>query len=410
MSTTRETTLSAADEKSRDSLRQAIILIGATTLILTVIGVVMVFSATSVSSINEAIATDDPGARFFQAERQLAFALAGIALIPIAILFPPKFYYKAAFPLFILGILLQLLVLTPLQRSQGGNTNWIYVAGINIQPSEFLKLAAILFVAVALGKIPAKHIGQWRKLFGPVGGALASIGAVLAGGDLGTAIIYLLVFVFGFWIAGMPVKWFLIGGLIGITSLALLIVIMPSRVARITDYLENLWKLPDVYFPTQADYAMWAFGTGGFGGVGLGASREKWNYLAEAHNDFIFAVIGEELGLGGCLAIIILYLVLGYGLCKIVLHHEQKWVRYFTAMVAMWLIGQALLNMMVVTGVLPVFGVPLPFISQGGSAMISCLLAIGVVLSLALRHPGVMESFKLNKLSMGQAATIRTRS
>ena len=142
--------------------------------------------------------------------------------------------------------------------------------------------------------------------------------------------------------------------------------------------------------------------------MGLGASREKWNYLPEAHNDFIFAVIGEELGLGGVLAIIILYGVLGYGLMRIVLVHQERWVRYFTGMIAIWLVGQALLNMMVVTGVLPVFGVPLPFISQGGSAMISCLLAVGVVLSLALRQDGVASSFRINKMSFQQTASVRS--
>lgn len=403
------TTLSEAQTRARDVVRQSIILIGVSTLILTVIGVVMVFSATSVTSISEAIITDNPSTRFAQAQRQLQFALVGLILIPVAILVRPETYRKAAWALFGFGVILQLLVLTPLQLGQGGNTNWIALGSIVLQPSEFLKLAAILFVAVELGKLSADQIGDIRAVMFPAGaGALLAIAAVLAGKDMGTALIYILVFISGLWMAGVPVKWMGILGLLGAAGVGMLIALEPSRITRISGYFSNLWSLPDIHDPSQADYAMWAFGTGGFGGVGLGASREKWNYLPEAHNDFIFAVIGEELGLGGVLAIIILYGVLGYGLMRIVLVHQERWVRYFTGMIAIWLVGQALLNMMVVTGVLPVFGVPLPFISQGGSAMISCLLAVGVVLSLALRQDGVASSFRINKMSFQQTASVRS--
>ena len=402
-------TLSETQARARDVVRQSIVLIAVSTLILTVIGVVMVFSATSVTSISEAIATDNPSSRFAQAQRQLQFALAGLVLVPIAVAIPPALYRKASWALFGFGLLLQLLVLSPLQVSQGGNTNWIAIGGIIVQPSEFLKLAAILFVAVELGKLSTEQMSNVRAVMFPAGaGAVVATGAVLLGRDMGTAIVYLVVFVAGLWMAGIPAKWMAMVGLVGVTGVAMLVVLVPSRISRISDYIANLWSLPDLHDPTQSDHAMWAFGSGGFGGVGLGASREKWNYLPEAHNDFIFAVIGEELGLGGVLAIIILYGVLGYGLLRIVLVHQDRWVRYFTGMVGTWLVGQALLNMMVVTGVLPVFGVPLPFVSQGGSAMISCLLAIGVVLSLALRQEGVAASFRLNRASFKQTASVRS--
>lgn len=401
--------LTPAQEAARDSVRQGIVLTLSAAVILTIIGVVMVFSATSVSSISEALVLDDPAARFFQAQRQLMFAIAGFVLVPIAIAIPPGFYKKMVWWLFGFGIVLQMLVLTPLARSEGGNTNWISLGGILLQPSEFLKLAAILFVSVMLGRLSREQMSQWREVIYPAGaGAVAALVAVLVGKDMGTALVYMCIFAVGFWMAGIPIKWVAAAGLFGSVAVLILVVLVPSRIQRITHYFENLWIMPDTILPTQSDHAMWAFGTGGFGGAGLGASREKWNYLAAAHNDFIFAVIGEELGLGGCLAVIILYCVLGYGLLKITLAHSKSWVRYFTGMAAIWLVGQAFLNMMVVTGVLPVFGVPLPFISQGGSALIACLLCVGVAISLALRQPGVMESFRLKgNLSFRSAATLR---
>ncbi|MBM9433155.1 FtsW/RodA/SpoVE family cell cycle protein [Flaviflexus equikiangi] len=402
-------TLTAADERARDAVRQAIILIITATLVLTILGVVMVFSATSVTSISMAVTYDDPSARFAVAQRQLIFALVGLVFLPIAALIPGSFYKRAVWPIYGLGIVLQLLVLTPLSLSGGGNTNWISLGGVVLQPSEFLKLASALWLGVMLGRLSREDMANPRTVLVPAGaGAFASLAAVLLGQDMGTAIIYVVMFAVAFYLAGMPGKWFAMVALaVGVVG-SILIVSQRSRLNRVIDYVENIFITPDAVDPTQSEYAMWAFGTGGIGGVGLGASREKWNYLPEAHNDFIFAVVGEELGFFGALAVILLYLVLGYGFYRIVANHSETWVRYVVAMIAMWLVGQAVLNMMVVTGVLPVFGVPLPFISQGGSALIACLLAVGVVISLALRQPGVARSMRPSRMSYKSTASLRS--
>lgn len=402
-------TLTAAEERARDAIRQSILLIITATIILTILGIVMVFSATSVSSISMAFVTDDPSLRFYEAQRQLMFAAVGLVLLPISALIPASVYKRLVWPIYVLGILLQLLVLTPLGLGEGGNTNWISLGGIALQPSEFLKLAAGLWVAVMLGRLTRAELSNPKRVLVPAGaGAVGALVAVLAGQDMGTAIIYVIMFGVAFWIAGIPGRWFAAAGLfVGIAGI-LLVAFQRSRLNRIVDYFQNVFITPDIHDPTQADYAMWAFGTGGVGGVGLGASREKWNYLPEAHNDFIFAVIGEELGFFGALAVIVLYVVLGAGLVRIIIHHDTLWVRYFVAMIAMWLVGQAILNMMVVAGVLPVFGVPLPFISQGGSALIACLLAVGVVISAALSQPGVARSLRLPKMSFRSTAMLRS--
>lgn len=402
-------TLTAADERARDVIRQAIILIITSTVILTVLGVVMVFSATSVTSISMAIIYDDPSARFAMAQRQLTFALIGLVALPIIALIPGEFYRRAAWPIFIFGLVLQLLVLTPLSLSDGGNTNWILIGGIVVQPSEFLKLASALWLGVMLGRLSREDMSDPKRVLLPAGaGAGAALLAVLAGQDMGTAIIYVIMFAVAFFLAGIPLKWFATAGLVVAVAGVVLVALQSSRLNRIVDYVQNVFVTPDIHDPTQSEYAMWAFGTGGIGGVGLGASREKWNYLPEAHNDFIFAVIGEELGFFGCLAVIVLYVVLGFGLLRIIIHHRETWVRYVVAMVALWLVGQAVLNMMVVTGVLPVFGVPLPFISQGGSALIACLFAVGVVISMALRQPGVAQSLRLPRMSYRSKAFLRS--
>lgn len=402
-------TLTAAEERARDAIRQSILLIITATLILTVLGIVMVFSATSVSSISMAFVTDDPSLRFYEAQRQLMFATVGLVLLPIAAIIPAGFYQGLVWPIYVVGVLLQLLVLTPLGLGEGGNTNWILVGGIALQPSEFLKLASGLWLAVMLGRLSRADMSNPRRVLLPAGaGAAGALFAVLAGQDMGTAIIYVIMFGVVFWIAGIPGRWFAVAGLFVGVAAVILVALQSSRLNRIVDYFQNVFMTPDIHDPTQADYAMWAFGTGGVGGVGLGASREKWNYLPEAHNDFIFAVIGEELGFFGALAVIVLYIVLGAGFVRIIIHHDTLWVRYFTAMIAMWLVGQAVLNMMVVAGVLPVFGVPLPFISQGGSAMIACLLAVGVVLSAALSQPGVARSLRLPRMSFRSTATLRS--
>lgn len=402
-------TLTAKDERARDVIRHAIVLVVSATLILTVLGIVMVFSATSVTSISQAVVYDNPSARFADASRQLTFGIIGLVLMPIAAAIPPSVYKWAVWPIFIAALGLQSLVLTPLAHTSRGNSNWVNLGGITVQPSEFLKLAVALWLAVIIGRKTREEMKNPRLVAVPAGiGALAALGGVLAGRDVGTAIIFVLMIGLCFWLAGIPFKWVaVLAVVVGIVAV-LLIAVEASRLNRVLDYFENLFITPDIYDPTQSEYAMWAFGTGGIGGVGLGASREKWNYLPEAHNDFIFAVIGEELGLFGCLAVILLFLVLGYGLVQIVAYHKEMWVRLFVAMIAIWLVGQAILNMMVVTGVLPVFGVPLPFISQGGSSLIACLLAIGVVLSLALRQPGVAKSFRLPRGTFQSTASLRS--
>jgi cell division protein FtsW len=142
----------------------------------------------------------------------------------------------------------------------------------------------------------------------------------------------------------------------------------------------------------QTLHGLWGLATGGWWGIGLGASREKWSYLPAAHNDYIFAIIGEELGLVGTLLVLGLFALLGLAMSRIIRRHPDPFVGVTTAAISVWIVGQALINIGVVIGLAPVIGVPLPLVSAGGSALIMTMAAIGVLISFARQEPGAAEA------------------
>ncbi|MDD7384292.1 MAG: FtsW/RodA/SpoVE family cell cycle protein [Actinomycetaceae bacterium] len=225
-------------------------------------------------------------------------------------------------------------------------------------------------------------------------GALLFVAALSR--DMGSALVIFLIFCCIFWFAGYRLVYFGVAALGALLAATAGIVINPSRISRILSFFNSLFSTSATRTPTQRDFALWAFGSGGLSGTGLGTGVEKWpGNLTEAQNDFIFAVIGEELGFVGCLAVIVLFVMLGYGLLRIAIIHPLPFARLLAGGTAGWLVGQAMLNMMVVTGLLPVFGVPLPFISQGGSAILAALLSVGVVGSSVASMQGIKESLHI---------------
>ena len=383
----------ALEDRRRDEIHLGMIMLGVATFIMLVFGLVMVYSATAPSSINN-MYTFGEGSLFSTANSQLLYGTIGILLCAVAMSVPLRWYKTLAPLLLVFGLVLQVLVRTPLGLTVAGNTNWLKLGPFTLQPSEFLKLALIVFLAADLAKFrPGKDYKAGYMKWSGVA-ALASIGAVMLGGDLGTALVFVLIVVAMFWVSGGPGKYLLWLGGFGVFGIAAVVAYQPSRLRRISDWASNIFNLPDIVEPSQVDFALWAFGSGGLFGRGLGTGTEKWpSNLAEAQTDFIFAVIGEEFGLAGCLVVMILFVIMGLALLKIARNHTSRFGTLVTVGVAIWLCGQALANMLVVTGVLPVFGVPLPFSSVGGSALIASLLAIGLSLSSALDVPGVRESF-----------------
>lgn len=357
--------------------RDAVIL-AATTVFLVVFGLVMVLSA---SSVEEQAGSGDP---FGRVARQAAFAAVGIPLMLLASRAPLSFWKRWSWPALLLGGVLQLLVFVPgFGYEYGGNHNWLEIGSFTMQPSEFVKLALVVWVAwVFAAKRDLLHDG--KHVFIPVVPVAGlAIGLVLAGSDLGTATIMLLIVLSCAFFAGVRLRHLTIATVAVAIGAALVATLSPSRVSRISAWIAGCTAQDYSGYCWQPQHGMWALASGGIFGVGLGNSKAKWSWLPEADSDYIFAIVGEELGLIGALVVIALFATLAIVLVRIMRRTRDDFSRIVVGGVLAWIIGQAFVNIAVVLGLLPVLGVPLPFISSGGSALIAVLLAIGVVLSIS---------------------------
>ncbi len=348
----------------------------AITLLLVGFGLIMVLSSSSITSY-----LDDQG--FFGGFwRQASFALIGIPLMLIAAAMPVTFWKRWAWVLLGLGIALQLLVFTPLGIEVYGNRNWIQIGGFGAQPSEALKLALVVWVGAVLQR-KEPLLGQMRHEIVPIilPGAVIALGVVLLGRDLGTVLI-MAAMVFGAMYFG-GISWKTLGVTAGGGLLAVVFFVVTSQ-NRMARLLSHAGETDDYSgLDWQSTHGMWALASGGLFGVGLGNSKAKWSWLPAADNDYIFAIIGEELGLIGALLVIVLFIVLMVVMLRVISRARDRFGRAVVGGIMVWIVGQAFVNIGVVIGVFPVLGVPLPLISAGGTALIACLAAIGVVISIA---------------------------
>lgn len=402
MTTPNQRKPAAEREPGPDNPALSYYLVGGSALLLVAIGVLMVLSASTIESIK---ANDgNPYAEFLG---QARFVLVGLPLMVAASRVPVAWYRRLAWPALLAACLLQLLVFTPLGRGQGGNTNWIWIPGLGqtVQPSEFLKLALALWLGLVLAR-KAHLLARWEHVLVPgVVVAGGSLGLVLAGHDLGTALVIVALVAGAFFVAGLPLRWFAAAGVVGAGAIAFLVVSSENRMARVVAFL-GVGEADPMGADFQSQHGTWALGTGGIAGVGLGASREKWSYLPEAHNDFIFAILGEELGLTGTLLVLALFTALAVGMFRVVRRHEDPFAKIATAAIACWILVQALINIGVVIGALPVIGVPLPLVSAGGSAMVSTLVAIGVVLAFARTEPGAGHALHVGHRTLERSLAV----
>lgn len=368
-----------------------------TTLFLVVFGLVMVLSS---SSVEQYVATHDFFGAFL---RQGIFAAVGVPLMLIASRVPTWAWQKYAWHLLFVSIVLQLLVFTPLGFAVNGNRNWIHIGSFSAQPSEFLKLSLSIWIGMILVK-KEKRLDDWRQVAIPlVPVVLIAVALVMRGGDLGTTMILLLLVGVGVFLSGVRLKFFVVPLLLMAFVIPLLTVNGgDSRSTRISAWLSGC-SSAEAYQSTcwQTTHGLWALASGGVFGVGLGNSKAKWSWLPEADNDFIFAIIGEELGLIGACVVLGLFIVLAVSLIKIVRRSDDAFVRIVTGTIMTWIIGQALVNIAVVLGLLPVLGVPLPLISAGGSSLVFVLLALGVVLSFVHHSPADAPSARAPRERVG---------
>lgn len=358
------------------------LLLAGTTLLLVAIGVVMVLSSSTVESY-----AGGNGSFFSEFVKQGAFAFVGLGLMLLASRMPAKFWKRIAWSAVLVGVALQALVFTPLGFGYGGNRNWLGIGSFSLQPSEFVKVALCVWLGYIMTVKQPRIDRFWHAWIPVLPIAGLSIMLVLLGNDLGTVAIMVGLTLGAMWFAG--VKWWHIAGpILLLGAVAVPVVMMSeSRVRRIQTFLAGCQNTDFDYYSIggcwQQLHGTWALANGGLFGVGLGNSRAKWNWLPEADNDYIFAIVGEELGLIGATVVLLLFVLLAVALLRIIRASESQFTRVVTGAVLVWIVGQAVVNVAVVLGLLPVLGVPLPFMSAGGSQMISGLLAIGVVLSLA---------------------------
>ncbi|MBD7958045.1 putative lipid II flippase FtsW [Microbacterium sp. Sa4CUA7] len=358
------------------------VLISSAALLLTGFGLVMVLSATSATSTAAGLGPFDT------LIKQSVFAAIGIPLMFVLSRFPVTFWKRVAWPALIAATALQLLVFVPgIGISNDGNRNWIGIAGVQAQPSEFLKVTLALWLGLVLYR-KRSLLTKWQHVFipvVPVGGLV--IATVLAGSDLGTAMILVLILLAALFFSGVKLRLFVIPLIGAVVAVAALAIGSPNRMRRImsfldadciSDYLETCY---------QPLHGVWSLASGGVFGLGLGNSREKYAWLPAAAHDYIFAIVGEELGLIGCAVALGLFALFAVGAFHVVRKTDDAFVRIAAGAITVWIVGQALINIGVVLRVFPVLGVPLPFMSQGGTALLSVLIACGVLLSFARTLP-----------------------
>ncbi len=363
-----------------------------TTLFLAGFGLTMVLSSSSVESYLE-----DDG--FFAGFlKQAGFAVIGVPLMLVVSRLPIVFWKRVA-PIALIGscVLQALVVFTPLGVGTGGNTNWLNLFGIQFQPSELIKVSLVLWIALIVSR-KEEFLADWKKGLAPI--LITSgvaIGLVLLGNDLGTVFVLAAMLLGGLYFAGVRLR--MLGALVGAGAVLFLLTVVTSksRLSRFTMFADGSCndpakRLDDCWQTINGDYAM---ANGGILGAGLGNSKAKWSWLPAAHNDYIFAIIGEELGLLGAIVVLVLFVVLAFSFVKIMSASTDTFVRVSTATAMFWIIGQAFMNIGIVLGVFPVFGVPLPLISAGGTALVTTLIAIGIVLSFARHTPEEREALGL---------------
>jgi cell division protein FtsW len=361
------------------------LILGISALLLA-LGLVMVLSASSVQMLSLG---DSPYVVF---QKQIVGVAVGLPAMWGASRLPPTAFRMIAYPLMGLAVLGLLLAAIPgVGVELYGASRWIAIGGFQLQPSEFAKFAFVLWGADLLARLERHgQLTEWRHLLVPLMPGAGILGVlVMIGNDLGTTLILLTIFLALLWVVGTPARLFV--GMLGFVGLvvAILIVAEPYRLDRLTSFLDpQAHAMTSGWQPLQGKYAL---ASGGWFGVGLGASRQKWGLLPDPSSDFIFAVLGEELGLAGTLCVMGLFGGLGYAGLRVARRVSDPFMRFAATATTAWIVVEALVNIGAVIG-LPITGVPLPLVSAGVSSLIVTMVAIGMLMAFAKREPGAAEA------------------
>lgn len=349
-------------------------------ILLCFFGIVMVSSASVVSS------QEHFGQNYYYVSHQLISLVLGLILMVIAYFIDFRFWKKISLPLFLATLVLLLAVFVPgIGKEFGGAHRWIGFGNILFQPTEIVKLTFIIYLSSWLENRGQK-IRNFSLGFVPFAVLMLVLGfLIMSQPDLGTMSVILLTAVAMFFMAGARKYHLAIGGVAVVVLLGILIKIAPYRLQRFLVFLNpNEQTLGAAYHINQA---LLAVGSGGLWGLGFGQSKQKYLYLPQAYSDSIFAIIAEELGFIRSFLVILAYVIFGFRGYKIARHAPDGFARLLAGGITTWIIIQAFINIGAMLGVLPLTGVPLPFISYGGSALIINLMAVGILLNISKYCP-----------------------
>jgi len=374
--TARQGTPARTRTAERASTPSTAMLLALTIGVLNLVGVVMVLSASSVASLT------DYGSPWYFFGRQVLWSILGVGAFVVAVRIQYHSLRRFVRPLLIVsGVLLVVVLIPGVSVYVAGSRRWIGAGAFRFQPTELAKLAMLIFGA-DLASRRASEIGDLRRVVRPIVVVLGAFGfLMLREPDLGSALVLALIAGTILVAAGTRPKHLATIGFLSTSTIALLVIGEPYRRARLMTFLHPFADQANTGY--QISQSLIAIGSGGWTGVGLGAGRAKWNFLPNAHTDFIFAIIGEELGLIGCLAVMALFLAFATLGIRTALRAPDRFGALLAAGITMGIVGQAVINIGAVVGMLPITGIPLPFVSFGGTALVTTMFSAGILANIA---------------------------
>ncbi|MBV9593513.1 MAG: putative lipid II flippase FtsW [Actinobacteria bacterium] len=352
-------------------------------------GVMMAASTT----ISASLQADTHQAMWSQLVKELEFLVLGVPVFWLAVRLPPRAYRLLAYPALLASLIALAAVLTPgIGAEINSARRWIALGPLQLQPSEFAKLAVLLWGADLLArKQQLGTLDKARHLFVPLVPMFAAVCLmIMMEPDLGTTLCFLLILLGLLWTVGTPLRYFgVLLVMIGLSVTALAYA-APYRLERLVAFTDPFKHAQGSGLQTVE--GLYALASGGVFGVGLGAGTSKYSWIPNANTDYVFAVIGEELGLIGCAAVLLLFALLAYSGLRISRRSKDPFARLVAGGATVWICGQAVINIGYVTNLLPVTGIPLPFISAGGTSLLATALVFGLLVSLARHEPAAVTA------------------
>ncbi len=368
-------------------------------LLLTSVGL-LGFGIMMAVSTSIAASGDTTGQLWTQVVKEAEFVLIGVPVFWLAMRLPPRAFRYLAYPALVLATVVMMAVLVPgIGVAVYGARRWIDLGPLQVQPSELAKVAMLLWGADLLAR--KQQLGTLRRarhLFVPLlPGFVVMVGLLMLEPDLGTTLCFMLILLGLLWMIGMPIRYF--AGVVAMVVLAVtaMAVAAPYRMQRLTSFLDPFKNAKTTGYHTVE--GLYALASGGIFGVGLGNSTSKYGWVPNASTDYVFAIVGEELGLIGCVAVLGLFAMLAYTGMRIARRSADPFARLVAGTATIWLCGQAVINIGYVTGLLPVTGIPLPFVSAGGTSLLVTFFVLGMLCSFA-RHeaPAVAVARRAQRL------------